>query len=300
MSTPIITALALDAAFGDPERGHPVAGFGRLATALERVMWRDSRLAGAAHAIVLVVGSAVAAAAVERRLGRARPAFAPLALWATLGRRSLAEAAGALASAVAAEDMVTARRLAPTLVGRDVTDLDASELCRAAIESVAENTTDAVVAPLFWFAVLGAPGAIAYRSVNTLDAIVGHRSPRYERFGWFAARLDDALSWLPARLATAAAVASAPVVGSAHEALRALPAASAHPSPNAGLIEAAFAGALAVRLGGRNRYRTRLEERPLLGPAGTPSPADVARAVQLSAAVTLVAAATLIAVGWWR
>jgi adenosylcobinamide-phosphate synthase len=134
---------------------------------------------------------------------------------------------------------------------------------------------------------LGPAGAAGYRAANTLDAMVGHRSPRYLRFGWAAARLDDVSTWPWARTATAMAVLLAPLVGGRwRDCLRALPAAKRHPSPNAGLIEAAFAGALAVRLGGRNDYEGLIEERPLLGIAERPpAPVDVRRAVVLSAAI---------------
>ena len=284
----IAAALALDAVVGDPVRRHPVAGFGRAAAALERHLWRDSRRSGALYTALLVGGTYATVRGVERRLPRrARLAFWPLVLWATLGGRSLADHALALGRTVGSGDLAGARLIAPTLVGRNPAHLDGPELCRAAVESVAENTTDAVVAPIWWFAILGPAGAAAYRAANTLDAMVGHRSPRYLRFGWASARLDDVLTWPWARTAAATTVLLAPLVGGRwRDCVRALPAAQRHPSPNAGLIEAAFAGALAVRLGGRNDYEGRIEERPLLGIAERPpAPVDVRRAVMLSAAV---------------
>jgi len=149
-------------------------------------------------------------------------------------------------------------------VGRDPSGLDGPQLCRAAVESVAENTADAVVGPLLWGALAGSPGVVAYRAANTLDAMVGHKSPRYLRFGWAAARLDDLLGWPAARLGAVLACLRAPAVGGdmgrAWRTLRVDGA--AHPSPNAGRMEAAFAGALGVRLGGRNDYGDRVEERP--------------------------------------
>lgn len=284
----IPAALALDAVVGDPVRLHPVAGFGRLAAALERRLWRDSRPRGALYTALLVGGTYATVRGAERRLPcRARLAFGSIALWTTLGGRSLAHHSLALGRAVESGDLTRARLIAPTLVGRDPAQLDGPELCRAAVESVAENTTDAVVAPIWWFAMLGPAGAAGYRAANTLDAMVGHRSPRYLRFGWAAARLDDVSTWPWARTATAMAVLLAPLVGGRwRDCLRALPAAKRHPSPNAGLIEAAFAGALAVRLGGRNDYEGLIEERPLLGIAERPpAPVDVRRAVVLSAAI---------------
>jgi adenosylcobinamide-phosphate synthase len=285
-------ALVLDTLVGDPARRHPVAGFGRIAATLERTLWRDRRAAGALYTGLLVGGTFAVVQLAERSLGRrARVAFDVLVLWSTLGGRSLSRRAQELAHAVEAGDIAHARTIAPALVGRDPSRLDGPELCRAAVESVAENTTDAIVAPVWWFAVLGAPGAAAYRAANTLDAMVGHRSPRFARFGWTSARLDDVATWPWARVATATAVALAGAVGgSGRECLRALRGARRHPSPNAGLIEAAFAGALGVRLGGRNDYDGRIEDRPALGHGSLPQPADVRRAVRLSYLVTATTA----------
>jgi adenosylcobinamide-phosphate synthase len=153
--------------------------------------------------------------------------------------------------------------------------------------SVAENTSDAAVAPLFWGAVAGVPGLLAYRAVNTLDAMVGHHSPRYERFGWAAARLDDVANWLPARATAVLTTACAPLAGgSPRGALRVwLRDGAAHPSPNSGRCEAAVAGALGLRLGGRNVYGSRVEVRPPLGDGRPPTASDIRRAVRLSRAV---------------
>jgi adenosylcobinamide-phosphate synthase len=284
----LLGGLLLDAALGDQRRLHPVAGFGAVAQRVEHAVWAPSRLRGALYAGGLVVGTGVAVAVADRSL-RGRPAlrgaFGAAVLWSTLGGRSLGSAARALGSAVAAGDLERARALAPALVGRDPSRLDADELCRAAVESVAENTTDAVVAPLGWFALLGPGGAAAYRAANTLDAMVGHRSPRYEAFGWAAARLDDALTWPWARAATALTVALAP------RARLTLGPARLHPSPNGGLIEAAFAGALGVRLGGVNDYAGRIEHRPAFGDGPPPTPRDVERAVRLSRRLGLLAGA---------
>ncbi|MGH8910309.1 MAG: cobalamin biosynthesis protein [Egibacteraceae bacterium] len=284
----LLVGWAADRALGDPRRGHPVAGFGRVAGWLERVVWRDSRIAGAVYTGVLVGGPAAAAWALRRRLRpRGRAALLALVTWAALGSRSLGREAAGVARAVARGDLGEARRRLPALCGRDPSGLDASQLCRAAVESVAENTADAVVGPLLWGAVAGPAGVVAHRCANTLDAMVGHRSARYERFGWAAARLDDAANWLPARITALLAAACAPLVGgSARAALRVLLRDGAnHPSPNAGRCEAAFAGALGVRLGGVNRYGTRVEVRGPLGEGPPPTPADVHRAIRLSVAV---------------
>lgn len=283
----MVAGVAADWVIGDPRRGHPVAGFGSVAAALERRWWRPSRLAGVAYTAVLVGGTGVAVAAADHGLVRrpvARMLLGGLVTWAALGGRSLAEAGRRLAGAVRDGDLEAARRLAPTLVGRDPSGLEGPELCRAALESVAENTADAVVGPLLWGALAGPVGVAAYRAANTLDAMVGHHSDRYERFGWAAARLDDLLTWPAARLGAGLACALAPLVGGdpgrAWRTLRRD--GGAHPSPNAGRMEAAFAGALRVRLGGTNRYGDRVEQRPTLGGGPAPGPDDVDRAVRLS------------------
>ena len=221
---------------------------------------------------------------------RSRGALGTAILWATLGGRSLERAALALRAALHAGDLRQARALAPALVGRDPSQLDAAELARAAVESVAENTSDAVVAPLLWMAALGPAGAAAYRAINTLDAMVGHRSERYLRFGWAAARLDDAVNWAPARATVLLVVALAP--GRRRAAWRAAVRDGArHPSPNAGRVEGAFAGALGVRLGGVNRYPHGTEARPTLGNGAPPRAQDIAHAVALSRRVACAAAA---------
>uniref|UniRef100_UPI0035625153 CobD/CbiB family cobalamin biosynthesis protein n=1 Tax=Paraconexibacter sp. TaxID=2949640 RepID=UPI0035625153 len=207
---------------------------------------------------------------------------------------------GAVAARIAAHldagDLDGARAALPALVGRDPAELDAEGVARAVVESVAENTSDAVVGALFWGAVAGPAGVAGFRAANTLDAMWGHRSPRYARYGWAAARLDDVLVWLPARLTVALTAACAPVVGgSPVAALRVAGAdGGAHPSPNAGPVESAFAGALGVVLGGSLSYGGRQEDRPVLGarePGARPVVlADVDRVVRLSRAVGVVAA----------
>jgi adenosylcobinamide-phosphate synthase len=255
------------------------------------------------YALALVATAASAVGVLDRMLRR-RPAgravLAAVVFWVSIGSRSLARAALDLADAVRRGDFEEARRIAPSLVGRDPTSLDGSELCRAAVESVAENSADAVVGPLLWGAVFGPAGAAAYRAANTLDAIVGYPDGRYERFGWGAARLDDLLTWPAARLAATLAIALTPLVGGdARRARRVLRRdGAAHPSPNAGSLEAAFAGALGVRLGGENRYGNRIEWRPPLGDGRPPGPGDVERAVRLCELVGLAAAAICALLAW--
>jgi adenosylcobinamide-phosphate synthase len=202
-----------------------------------------------------------------------------------------------MADHLTAGELDGARALAPALVGRDPSSLNAAGLCRATVESVAENTGDAVVGPLLWAALLGAPGAAAYRAANTLDAMYGHRSERHLRFGWASAKLDDVACWPAARISALLAILWAPVVGgSSRRAWRAaFTDGAAHPSPNAGRIEGAFAGALSRQLGGINRYQYGVERRPPLGTGPGPEVTDIERAVRLSRLVGTTATALLAA-----
>jgi adenosylcobinamide-phosphate synthase len=287
----LVLGVAADAVFGDPRRGHPVALFGSAATMLERRLYAPRRTAGAGHLLACLALVAVPAVGTDR-IARHRPAlrvgFLAVATWTVLGARSLTRAATEVGDAVVRGDLQAGRRGLPSLCGRDPRDLDGAGLVRATVESVAENTSDAVVAPLMWGALAGAPGLLLYRAINTLDAMVGHRSPRYVDFGTPAARLDDLANWAPARLTALLAAALAPVLGgSPGAAVRAWRRdGPAHPSPNAGRAEAAFAGALGVRLGGPVRYSYGAEDRPVLGNGRDVEPADVARAVRLSRVVT--------------
>ena len=291
----LAAGLAADAVLADPRRGHPVAGFGTVAAALEQSTYDDSRAAGALHTLVLTGAVAALGAAATRALPRpaGRLALTALATWSVVGGTSLRREAAHMSRLLEAGDLPGARSRLSHLCGRDPSQLDAAGLARATVESVAENTSDAVVGPLVWGAVGGIPGLLAYRAINTLDAMVGHRSPRYERFGWAAARTDDAANLLPSRVSAALAVALAPVVGGRpRSALRAWRRdGHKHPSPNAGPVEAAFAGALGRTLGGRLSYAGRVEDRPLLGDGPAPEVADIARAARLSAAVTVAAGA---------
>jgi adenosylcobinamide-phosphate synthase len=303
-SAGLIAAVALDALLGDPARLHPVAGFGQAALALERVTYRPSRRAGAAHAAALVIApTALAARAARSDSGAVRRALAVAACaWAALGGRSLRRMALEMADLVDAGDLPAARHLARSLVARRTDTLDGPELTRAALESLAENTADAEAGTLVWTAVAGAPGAVAHRAANTLDAMVGYRTARYDRFGWAAARLDDVLGWPAARACAAATVAAAALTGEdARGALRAWRSDGArHPSPNAGRVEAAFAGALGVTLGGTNDYGGRIEHRPRLGGGPPPDTAALRRAVRLSATASALLAAAAAGVAAWR
>jgi adenosylcobinamide-phosphate synthase len=274
-----------DLLLGDPRRGHPVAAFGRAAGAVEQRLWRDHRGRGALHTAVCVGGTVALGAAASRAVRRSPAASVALtaaATWAVVGGTSLAREARAIGQALQQGDVEGARARLPHLCGRDPQALDADGIARAVVESVAENTSDAVVGALVWGAVGGVPGLLGFRAVNTLDAMVGHKSPRYRRFGWASARLDDLAGWPGARLTAVLAAAAGPDPRGAVRAWRAD--AGRHPSPNAGPVEASFAGALGVRLGGTLSYGGRVEHRPVLNGATGRAVAvtDIGRAVRLS------------------
>jgi adenosylcobinamide-phosphate synthase len=286
--------FALDLAFADPQRHHPVAIFGTFARRLEHRMYADARARGATYSAVLVGGTAAAtlgARAGLRRLPGAGPVIVELGLttaatFVALGGTSLVREGDALAGLLDDGDLSGARQRLSHLCARDASTLAEPDLARATVESIAENTSDAVVAPLFWGGLLGAPGLLAYRAANTLDAMVGYRSPRYERFGWASARLDDLLNLVPARIAAFLVF----IVTGRREALTTWRRyARLHPSPNAGPVEAAYAGALGVRLGGSNTYEGVTEERGVLGDGREVAVADVARANRLSRQVSAAA-----------
>jgi adenosylcobinamide-phosphate synthase len=275
---------------GDPARWHPVAGFGRAALALERVAYAPTRRRGVAVTALLVSAAALGAELLARAVARAgvrREAALAALVWAALGGRSLRREALRVCELVERGELERARGALRALCGRDAGELDGADLCRAAVESLAENSSDAVVGALLWAALAGPAGVAAYRAANTLDAMVGHRSERYAAFGWAAARLDDAMSWPGARIAAALACLLAPLVGGSprHAAAVARRDGGEHPSPNAGRVEAAFAGALDLSLGGPLAYGGRLEQRPTLGHGRAPGVRDVHRAARLSAAV---------------
>ncbi|MFD5473433.1 cobalamin biosynthesis protein [Streptomyces sp. NPDC127105] len=273
-----------DLLLGDPRRGHPVAVFGRAAGAVERALWRDHRGRGALHTAVCVggaVSSAALAASAVRSSRTASVALTAAATWAVVGGTSLAREARQIGRALEAGDVEGARARLPHLCGRDPQALDADGIARAVVESVAENTSDAVVGALVWGAAAGVPGLVGFRAVNTLDAMVGHKSPRYRRYGWASARLDDLTGWPGARLTAVLAAVAGDDPRGAVRAWRAD--ARKHPSPNAGPVEAAFAGALGVRLGGTLSYGGCVEHRPVLNGAGRAvQQGDIERAVRLS------------------
>lgn len=288
-----------------------MALYGRAADALAQRMWQDEKAAGARFVAVAVGGPTLATLVLERR---ARGSFGPLgrvavtaaATWVALGGRSLANEAQVMHDLLDADtdDLSAARVRLGHLCSRDASDLDRDDLARAAVESVAENTSDAVTGPLLWGAVAGPAGIVAYRCANTLDAMVGYRTGRYAQFGWAAARLDDLLNVPPARLTAALTVVAAPLVGGhPHAAWRAWwRDAPGHPSPNAGPVEASAAGALGIRLGGVNRYEGHVEDRGELGDGRPATVSDLPRVARLSRIVgaAALAASVVVALGGRR
>lgn len=288
----LLAGFVADRCLGDPRRGHPVALFGAAASRLERRIYADARGPGAVHA-VLLAGGCVALGLAGEQAVRRRPVgqalLTALATWTVLGGRSLEREALAVHGSLASGDLPAARRRLRHLVGRDTTTLSAAEVARAVVESVAENTSDAVTTSLWWGMVAGVPGLLGHRAANTLDAMVGHRSARYHRFGWASARLDDVLGLPGSRYGGLAVMVAAPSgAGRAWRTWRRD--ARRHPSPNAGVVEAAFAGALGVRLGGANTYGTRVEVRATMGDGPPVRPQDVPAAAALARRAGYVAA----------
>ena len=278
----------IDRLFGEPPTSaHPLVYFGRAMDTVERVIFRDGRHRGVFHALI---GTSLGAAAGLFVRSTA------LASYVAVGGRALGEAANAVQDALAREDLDRARELLPALVGRDARALDETEISRAVVESVAENTVDAVVAPVMWAALCGPVGALAYRAINTLDAMVGHHSERYEKYGWASARLDDVVNFVPARV-TALLVALVRPRATFDVVRGVLTQAPGHPSPNSGVGEVAFAAALGLRLGGRNIYDGRVEDRVHLGYGRAAKGADIKEATRLARDVATLLAVLLIVAG---
>ncbi len=273
-----ILAVLLDRWLKEPRRWHPLAGFGRWAGWLEGSLHGASRLRGALALVLAVAPPVLLAVAGLRLLGDLSWAAEAVLLYLAIGAASLGQHAAAVADALEDDDLGQARRAVGCIVSRNTSNLDHAGVSRAAVESVLENGNDAVFGALFWFFVAGAPGAVAYRLANTLDAMWGYKNERYLHFGWAAARLDDVLNWLPARL-TALTYA---LLGKTSNALRCWRSqAPAWDSPNAGPVMAAGAGALGVRLGGAAVYHGEVEERPVLGEGDEATAAHIGRAVGL-------------------
>jgi len=267
----LLAGVALDAVLGEPRRYHPLVAFGRLAA------WLESRFNPAGEggrvqglfAWALAVLPLTLLAALLTRLPLLGELLAVLALYAALGLRSLGEHARPVLEALQRGDLEGARLGVSRVVSRDTSALDAGGVARASCESLLENGSDAVFASLFWFVVAGAPGVVLHRLANTLDAMWGYRTPRFVHFGWAAARIDDLLNYVPARLVALTYA----LLGRTRLALACWRhQAPLWDSPNAGPVMAAGAGALGVELGGAAVYHGERHERPVLG-AGAPADA---------------------------
>lgn len=296
----MLAALAADALLGEIRRGHPLAGFGRLAAWLERRWNRQAlpawlRRSLGALALVVLVLPLVFGAGVLAGTANA-PVFELLVLYLALGLRSLGDHARAVQRALAADDLDDARVAVGLLVTRDTRGLDRRAVAAAATESVLENGSDAVFASLFWFGVAGAPGVVLQRLVNTLDAMWGHRTRRLAAFGCCAARLDDVLDWIPARLTalTYALLSRRPLHALACSARQG----GRTESPNAGVVMAAGAGALGVRLGGPGVYHGRVRRRPRFGTGTAPDAATIHRALRLVQGGAFLWVAIGLLAGW--
>ncbi|CAD5107706.1 adenosylcobinamide-phosphate synthase CbiB [Zestomonas carbonaria] len=279
-----LAGVALDALLGEPRRWHPLVAFGVLAERLERRFNRpygDGALGWRSHGVtawLLAVLPLTLLAWALSLLPQIGWLVEVLALYAALGLRSLGEHALPVARALRDGDLGEARRRVGMMVSRQTAELDEAGVARAATESVLENGSDAVFAALFWFAVLGAPGVVLYRLSNTLDAMWGYRNARFERFGWAAARIDDLLNYLPARLVALTYA----LLGQTRRALRCWRSqAPQWDSPNAGPVMAAGAGALGVRLGGPAVYHGNLHARPALGEGDEAGAGYIERALEL-------------------
>ena len=305
----ILIALLLDLAFGDPRWfPHPVRLMGRLITTLEGPVRRaisDARVAGAVTALTVILLAAVATAVLIGIAGQIHPllgdAAGILVLYTTLAARDLARHSLAVYEALEKFDLAEARRLVSWMVGRDTERLTEREVVRAAVESVAENTVDGIIAPLFFAALFGPVGAMAYKAVNTLDSMIGYKNESYIDFGRTAARIDDAANYIPARLSPPILTAAAALLG--------FPASATwrvawrdgrkNLSPNAGIAEAAFAGALGVRLGGVMERRGRPVNQPEIGDPVVPLAREhIPAANRLMFVGTIIAAAAFVLVRW--
>ncbi len=279
----VALALLLDAIFGDPRwLPHPVKGIGWLARRVEDPLRQvfEARSAGVAAVVVVITGTVGAGVLLQNAAGLISPLLGDLVgivlLYTCLAMQDLRRHALAVYVPLNNGDLMQARSRVAWLVGRDTAGLDEAEITRATVESVAENTVDGVTAPLFFALIAGVPGALFYKAVNTLDSTFGYRNERYLRFGWAAARFDDLVNLVPARITALLVPCAARLSGldwrrswrifrrDRHN----------HPSPNGGQIEAAVAGALGVRLGGENSYFGRTSFRPYLGDADQPLQAD--------------------------
>ncbi len=294
----VAAALLLDALLGEPKRAHPLVAFGRLADRLEQHFNGAAARGWRSHGVTawcLAVLPLTLLAWLLSLLPSVGWLVEIVLLYLALGLRSLGEHVLPVAHALWRNDLPEARRRVGWIVSRDTTQLDEEGVARAATESVLENGSDAVFAALFWFIVAGAPGVVLYRLSNTLDAMWGYRNARFERFGWAAARIDDVLNYIPARLVALTYA----LLGRTGDSLRCWRRqAPLWDSPNAGPVMAAGAGALSVTLGGAAIYHGEVHARPTLGIGAPPMPRDIERALDLVWAGVGVWLLALSVVGW--
>ncbi|PWE31539.1 cobalamin biosynthesis protein CobD [Pararhodobacter marinus] len=305
----ILIAMAIDAVMGWPDAlyrriGHPVTWIGALIGALERHLNQGGarRMKGVVAALIAVVVPVALSLAVVALLpgGWVGTVIAGILAWPLVALRSMHQHVVAVADPLARGDLPAARHAVSMIVGRDPNRLDEAGVARAAVESLAENSSDGIVAPIFWGVVAGLPGIVAYKAINTLDSMIGHRTERYEHFGWASARIDDLVNLIPARLTGGL---FALVSGQARRALRVVLAdARHHRSPNAGWPEAAMAGALWIRLSGPRVYERGVSNEPWVNAAAPdPTPADLVRALRLyrHAMAVLAGMVAILAVTGW-
>ncbi len=295
-------AVLLDRALGEPRRWHPLVGFGGLAQRVEALVYGPPDLGAKARrergivAVILLLTPFTIAAGLLAWLPIMGLAVALGLLYLAIGARSLAEHAEAVAAALQAGDLPLARQKVALIVSRDAADLDEEGISRATVESVLENGCDAIFGALFWFALTGAAGVVLYRLANTLDALWGYRTPRYLHFGWAAARFDDVLNWLPARLTALSYALVGPKPALAWHCWQAQ--APNWKSPNAGPVMAAGAGALGLALGGPACYHGQWQSRPALGEGLAPCAEDIGRAVRLVQRALWLWLAVILVGGW--
>ncbi|MCP9439401.1 MAG: adenosylcobinamide-phosphate synthase CbiB [Nitrospira sp.] len=309
----LVLAAVLDALIGDPRRiPHPVRLMGRCIAWCDAFLHERCRgskgllLAGIGLAVGLpacVFGVSAGLIGLAQRLDSLLGSVVTVWLASTtLAARDLWDHVRAVERPLLAGDLPAARQAVGMIVGRDTAHLSDSEISRATVETIAESTADGIIAPLFYLALGGVPLALAYKAINTLDSMVGHRDERYIEFGWASARLDDVANWIPARITAGLLLLSAAVIAPrSHHVGRGWRVVQRdggnHPSPNSGRPEAAMAGLLGVRLGGINFYEGIPEERPLLHPEGrAPEPGDIVAALRLMIMATLLGVA--VAAGW--
>lgn len=272
----VFSALLLDACLGEPRRFHPLIGFGKLAECIEQHLYADSRGQGLIALLLVTVPFILLAACMNSLSWHF--ILDALLLYLVIGWNSLGIHAKRVKLALLTNNLNSARQQVGLIVSRDTGHLDHTGVTQGTIETVLENGNDAIFGAIFWFVVAGAPGAITYRLVNTLDAMWGYRNDRYFHFGWSAAHLDDVLNYIPARL-TAFSYA---LCGNVRKAIFCWNTqGDLWKSPNAGPVMAAGAGSLGLLLGGPARYHGKLESRPLLGMGRTPETQDIDQALRL-------------------